>query len=148
MRDKDIAMTLIDIGEVDGASAINRRALRRLTREAISVDMNVKVVPDIERSLLSVLVSCSYRAVIGLIRERLLVCTAVATFEVEGLASLIEENGQEKILPTPLMMDMLGIAVGALRGIVAVRTADTPLRRRPLPIIDLDTLMRRLSNSR
>ncbi len=148
MRDKDIAMTLIDIGEVDGASAINRRALRRLTREAISVDMNVKVVPDIERSLLSVLVSCSYRAVIGLIRERLLVCTAVATFEVEGLASLIEENGQEKILPTPLMMNMLGIAVGALRGIVAVRTADTPLRRRPLPIIDLDTLMRRLSNSR
>ncbi len=148
MRDKDIAMTLIDLGEVDGASAINRRALRRLTREAISVDMNVKVVPDIERSLLSVLVSCSYRAVIGLIRERLLVCTAVATFEVEGLASLIEENGQEKILPTPLMMNMLGIAVGALRGIVAVRTADTPLRRRPLPIIDLDTLMRRLSNSR
>ena len=148
MRDKDIAMTLIDIGEVDGASAINRRALRRLTREAISVDMNVKVVPDIERSLLSVLVSCSYRAVIGLIRERLLVCTAVATFEVEGLASLIEENGQEKILPTPLMMNMLGIAVGALRGIVAVRTADTPLRRRPLPIIDLDTLRRRLSNSR
>lgn len=141
-------MTLIDLGEVDGASAINRRALRRLTREAISVDMNVKVVPDIERSLLSVLVSCSYRAVIGLIRERLLVCTAVATFEVEGLASLIEENGQEKILPTPLMMNMLGIAVGALRGIVAVRTADTPLRRRPLPIIDLDTLMRRLSNSR
>lgn len=148
MRDKDIAMTLIDLGEVDGASAINRRALRRLTREAISVDMNVKVVPDIERSLLSVLVSCSYRAVIGLIRERLLVCTAVATFEVEGLASLIEENGQEKILPTPLMMNMLGIAVGALRGIVAVRTADTPLRRRPLPIIDLDTLMRRLSNNR
>ena len=148
MRDKEIAMTLIDLGEVDGASAINRRALRRLTREAISVDMNVKVVPDIERSLLSVLVSCSYRAVIGLIRERLLVCTAVATFEVEGLASLIEENGQEKILPTPLMMNMLGIAVGALRGIVAVRTADTPLRRRPLPIIDLDTLMRRLSNSR
>lgn len=148
MRDKDIAMTLIDLGEVDGASAINRRALRRLTREAISVDMNVKVVPDIERSLLSVLVSCSYRAVIGLIRERLLVCTAVATFEVEGLASLIEENGQEKILPTPLMMNMLGIAVGALRGIVAVRTADTSLRRRPLPIIDLDTLMRRLSNSR
>ena len=107
-------MTLIDLGEVDGASAINRRALRRLTREPISVDMNVKVVPDTDRSLLSILVSCSYRAVIGLIRERLLVCTAVATFEVENLASHIEENGQEKLLPTPLMMNMLGIAVGAV----------------------------------
>ncbi len=145
MKDKDIAITLVDLGEVSGASAINRRALRRLTREQISVDMNVKVVPDTERSMLSVLVSCSYRAVIGLIRERLLVCTAFATFEVEDLAEQIKQNGDTSLLPTPLMMNMLGIAVGALRGIVAVRTADTPLHRRPLPIISLSTLLRRLS---
>lgn len=50
MNDKDIAITLVDIGEVRGATAINRRALRRLTRETISVDMNVKVVPDTGRS--------------------------------------------------------------------------------------------------
>lgn len=146
MKDNDIAITLIDVGEVDGASAINRRALRRLTRENISVEMNVKVVPDANRSRLSILVSCSYRAIIGLIRERLLVCTAVATFEVEDLASHIEENGEQKLLPAPLMMNMLGIAVGALRGIVAVKTAATPLRRSPLPIIDLHTLMRRLTS--
>lgn len=148
MKDKDIAVTLVDLGEVEGATAINRRALRRLTREAINVDMNVKVVPDIERSRLSVLVSCSYRAIIGLIRERLLVCTAVASFEVEDLAQQIEENGEQKLLPASMMMNMLGIAVGALRGIVAVRTADTPLHRRPLPIIDLNVLMRRLSSQK
>ena len=146
MKDKEIAITLVDLGEVEGASAINRRALRRLTREAISVDMNVKVVPDVDRSLLSVIVSCFYRAVIGFIRERLLVCTAVATFEVDDLAALIKENGEEKIVPASAMMNMLGIAVGALRGIVAVKTAATPLRRRPMPIIDLHTLMRRLSS--
>lgn len=145
MTDKDIAITLVDIGEVGGATAINRRALRRLTRETISVDMNVKVVPDTAHSRLSVLVSCSYRAVIGLIRERLLVCTAFATFEVEDLASQIEENGEEGLLPAALMTNMLGIAVGALRGIVSVRTTDTPLHRRPLPIIDLNVLMHRLS---
>lgn len=145
MTDKDIAITLVDIGEVGGATAINRRALRRLTRETISVDMNVKVVPDTARSRLSVLVSCSYRAVIGLIRERLLVCTAFATFEVEDLASQIEENGEDGLLPAALMTNMLGIAVGALRGIVSVRTVDTPLHRRPLPIIDLNVLMHRLS---
>lgn len=43
------------------------------------------------------------------------------------------------------MTNMLGIAVGALRGIVSVRTTDTPLHRRPLPIIDLNVLMQRLS---
>lgn len=145
MTDKDIAITLVDIGEVGGATAINRRALRRLTRETISVDMNVKVVPDTAHSRLSVLVSCSYRAVIGLIRERLLVCTAFATFEVEDLASQIEENGERNLLPAALMTNMLGIAVGALRGIVSVKTVDTPLHRRPLPIIDLNVLLHRLS---
>ena len=39
---------------------------------------------------------------------------------------------------------MLGMAVGALRGVIAVRTADTPLRFRPLPIIDLTALMYRM----
>ena len=40
MTDKDIAITLVDIGEVGGATAINRRALRRLTRETISVALH------------------------------------------------------------------------------------------------------------
>lgn len=110
----------------------------------VDVDMNVRVVPDLEHSLVSLVVTCSYIAVLGLIRTRVLSCTVVSTFEIEDLASHVSMQGEEVIVGGKLMMTMLGIAVGALRGVVAVRTADTPLRFRPLPVIDLTALMYRL----
>lgn len=144
MKDTDIQISLAAVGELEGGTALNRRALRRLTKQPIVVDMSVKAIPDLKRSLITLVVSCSYRAVIGFIRERLMVCSAVATFEVADLAGHIERRGEEAVVGGSLMMTMLGIAVGALRGIVAVRTAGTPLHNRPLPIIDLSALMYRL----
>lgn len=147
MKDTDIQISLTAIGELEGGTALNRRALRRLGNRPITVDMSVKAIPDIRRSLITLVVSCSYRAVIGFIRERLMVCSVVATFEVPDLAGHIERRGEEDVVGGSLMTTMLGIAVGALRGIVAVRTAGTPLSNRPLPIIDLRALLFRLNHS-
>ena len=144
METTSINFSLRSIREVEGATAINRRALRRLGHMPVDVDMNVRVVPDLEHSLVSLVVTCSYIAVLGLIRTRVLSCTVVSTFEIEDLASHVSMQGEEVIVGGKLMMTMLGIAVGALRGVVAVRTADTPLRFRPLPVIDLTALMYRL----
>ena len=144
METSSINFRLISVREVEGATAINRRALRRLGRTQVNVDMNVRVVPDLERSLVSLVVTCSYVAVLGLIRTRVLSCTVVSTFEIEDLASHVTYQGEEVIVGGKLMMTMLGVAVGALRGVVAVRTADTVLRFRPLPVIDLTALMYKL----
>lgn len=144
MDTTSINFSLRSVREVEGATAINRRALRRLGRTPVSVDMNVRVVPDLDHSLVSLVVTCSYVAVLGLIRTRVLSCTVVSTFEIEDLAAHVTMQGEEVIVGGKLMMTMLGIAVGALRGVVAVRTADTPLRFRPLPVIDLTALMYRL----
>lgn len=145
MEETSINFRLLSVREVNGATAINRRALRRLGRTPVNVDLNVRVVPDFERSMLSLVVSCSYIAVLGLIRTRVLATTSVTTFEVDDLAAHITVEGEEVVLGGKLMMTMLGIAVGALRGIIAVRTADTPLKYRPLPVIDLTALMCRMS---
>ena len=140
-----IKFSLLSVREIEGATAINRRALRRLGHNPVNVDMNVRVVPDLDRSLVSLVVTCSYVAVLGLIRTRVLSCSVVTVFEVEDLASHVTMEGEEAIVGGQLMSTMLGIAVGALRGVVAVRTADTPLRFRPLPVIDLTALMYRLN---
>lgn len=114
----------------------------------MSVDMNVRAIPDLNHSMVTLVVTCSYIAVIGLLRTRLLTCSAVTTFEVENLRKHIETQGEDVVLGGKLMTLMLGIAVGALRGIVAYRTADTPLRNTPLPILDLNALMYRLRYGR
>lgn len=144
METTAINMSLVSVREIEGATAINHRALRRLGHTPVSVDMNVRAVPDVEHSILSLVVSCSYLAVIGLIRTRVLSCSVVANFEIPGMAEIMAVQGEEVIVQGKVMSTMLGIAVGSLRGVIAVRTAGTSLRFRPLPIIDLNALMYRL----
>lgn len=144
MKDSDINISLQSVGEVEGASVINRRAAVRALGKDVQVDMTVRVVPDIDKSTVSLVVTASYIAQGKIIRERLLTCSAFATFSIENLKDHVEVNGEDVVVGGRLMMIMLGIAVGALRGIIAVRIAGTPLRNRPLPIIDLTALMYRL----
>lgn len=144
MNTSSINFSLSSVRELEGATAINKRALRRLDKTQMNVDMNVRVIPNLERSTVSLVVTCSYVAIMGMIRTRILNCTVITTFEIEDLAAHISLQGEEVVFGGKLMMSMLGIAVGALRGIVSVRTADTPLVKHPLPIIDLSALMYRL----
>ena len=141
MKQTDVSISLKSVREIRGASVVNRRAA---LRAAGQVDMAVRVVPDIERSTVSLLVTASYIYAGPLRRERLMTCSALAAFEIENLMQHVEINGEDVVVASRVMMTMLGIAVGALRGIIAVRTAGTTLANRPLPIIDLTALMYRL----
>jgi len=145
MEENHINISLRSVNELAGATVVNRRALRRLRGEKVSVDLNVRVVPDVGHSVLSLVVTCSYIAVIGYIRTRLLVCSVVACFEIKELDRYVEFHGEDVVVAAPVMKQMLGISVGALRGIVAVRTQGTLLARTPLPIIDLTALLYRLN---
>ncbi|MCH5222349.1 MAG: hypothetical protein J1F05_08535 [Muribaculaceae bacterium] len=147
MEQTSVNISLVSVREVDGATAINRRALRRLGRAPINVDMNIRVVPDIEHSMISLVVTCSYITVLGLIRTKVLSCSVVTTFEIEDLMTHISLQGEEVIIGGKLMMTMVSLAVGSLRGVIAVRTANTSLRYRPLPIIDLSALTYRLQKN-
>ena len=137
-------ITILSVNEVPDSTAINRSALRRLGNQTVNVDINVRVVPNIEKSLVSIVVSCSYLAQIGFLRYRVLVSSVVANFGIENLAKVVIPKGDEYVIPSDIMLTMLGVAVGALRGVVAVRTQGTKLRNSPLPLIDLNTLMFRL----
>ena len=112
MEETEITLSLASVSEVAGATAINRRAIRRLGRSPI--------------------------------RTRVLSCSVISTFEIPDLRNVLAVQGEEAILSGKVMSTMLNIAVGSLRGVIAVRTADTALRFRPLPIIDLKALMYRL----
>ena len=144
MEETEVNISLVAVSEVKGATAFNRRALRHLGHTPLNVDLNVRAVPDIERSIISLVVSCSYIGVFDFIRTRVFTCAVVVNFEVPGLGAILALQGEDYVVSGKVMSTMLGMAVGALRGVIAVRTADTPLRFRPLPIIDLTALMYRM----
>lgn len=144
IKESDLNVRLISVGEVDGATVINRRVAKLSVGKPVSVDMSVRVLPDLDHSTVSLVVSTSYIYEGIMIRERVMSCSAIACFEIERLRDHVEMQGEEVIVGGRLMMLMLGVAVGALRGIVSVRTSGTPLAGRPLPILDLSALMYRL----
>lgn len=148
MTESSIEYRLLAVKEIPEGTAINRRSARRFAGKPISLDLAVRLVPEVEKSMVSLVVTCSYIYKGVLRRERLLTCSALATFEVPELKKHIERNGENVVVDSPLLMAMLGVAVGALRGIVAVRTAGTALSGSPLPIVDLTALMYRLRYGR
>lgn len=144
MKDTEIELTLVSVAEIKSATAINKRAARRFRGKPVNLDMSVRVVPQVEKSRISLIVTCSYIYKGTILSERLLTCSVLATFEVKDLLEHIHRSGEEVVVGSRLMMLMLNVAVGALRGIVAVRTEGTALSGRPLPIVDLSALMYRL----
>ncbi|MDE6207541.1 MAG: hypothetical protein K2M55_07010 [Muribaculaceae bacterium] len=149
MEEQKPKINLVSVSEVPGATALNRIVLRRLEQQQhVSVDINVKVVPDLDGSMISLVVSCTYIAQIGVLRYRVLTSSVIATFEVENLREHVVVSGEDVVVDDHIMLTMLSISVGALRGVVAVRTAGTALRHRPLPVIDLRALLYRLHYGR
>ena len=145
VKASETSISLLTIRELPEASVINRKALRLLGPNPVSVDLNFRVIPDLEQSTVSVIVTCSYTSIIEYIRTRLLVCPVLATFEVENLKEHVSISGSDAILGSRLMMIVLGVAIGSLRGIIAVRSAGTRLEKYPLPLVDLSMLMHRLN---
>lgn len=148
MEESKYQLKIISVSEVPGSTALNRSILRRMGQQPVTVDMSVKMVSDISRNIISLIVTCSYLTKSAVLRQRLLTCSAIATFEIDNLSAHAVSHGGEVSVDDELLHTMLSIAVGALRGVVAVRTADTPLRHRPLPVIDLRALMSRLNYGR
>ena len=144
MKETEAEVRLVDIGELEGATAINRRAARRAVGKSVHLDMSVRLVPEVERNMLSLVVKSSYVYAGEVYRERLMTCSVYANFEVKDLAAHIKRHGENAVVDSQLMMLMLSVAVGALRGVVAVRTKGTLLESRPLPIINISALMYRL----
>ena len=82
----------------------------------------------------------------GMIRRPLLSYAAEAVFEIPGLAEYAMgiPSGDRVELPPAVMTLMLGVGIGAIRGLIAQRTAGTVLESRPLPLINVSGLVSRL----
>ncbi len=64
-----------------------------------------------------------------------------ADFEISGQDFDAEMSDEDMIVPADLLALMLGISIGAARGMIALRTQRTFLRHYPLPVYNLDTLI-------
>lgn len=112
----------------------------------IAVNLRASLEQDSSKERLSLKVAVDYSYMRDMVKRPLLEYAVEADFEIPGLARYVRfSTSREKVaIPPSLMNLMLSVAVGSLRGMIARKTADTPLENHPLPLINISSLVSRL----
>jgi len=67
---------------------------------------------------------------------------AKVTFVIENLSTFLINNGNQFTVNPDFIPFLLNTSIGALRGMLALKTASTALHNYPLPIIDMNQLLK------
>lgn len=115
-------------------------------RGNVDVGLSARIERDASTDRLRLRLSAVYTYMREMVRRPLLEYAVEAEFEIPELDEYVAFSGDRSMIDIPpgVMTMMLGVAVGALRGMIAQRTAGTALEDRPLPLVNLSRLVSRL----
>ncbi|MCM1111035.1 MAG: hypothetical protein NC336_07505 [Clostridium sp.] len=144
MKDDKLNIRLARMTELTDQSELHRWELLRYSGGEVHVGLDLKLQRR-SRDIVALTVAAHYTTVRSLVRRPLLDLAVESLFTVDGLSEVADFSGGEAVLPAGLLSAMLSVAIGGLRGMIALRTADTFLANYPLPIYDLRTLLPHLT---
>ncbi len=148
VKKSELDIRLVKVAEVADHCHLNRWEILRYGNRAedIAIDLNARVEADHASDMLTLRLEALYTYMRGMVKRPLLSHTVEAVFEIPSLAEYVTFNQtRDKVdLPPSVMSLMLSVAIGALRGMIAQKTAGTALENRPMPLINLTELVSRL----
>ncbi len=132
---------IANVREVPSVCHISRWERMRYAGGEIAVTLASKFIPHPEIHTISLRLTTTYCHMRSMMRHTILRYCIEMDFELEPEGMPRFDNGKGIDLPPRLMMLMYGPAVGALRGMLAIRTANTFLQEYPLPLINISALV-------
>lgn len=143
MKDTELNIRVAKVREVPGQTAINRWELMRYNGSGITVSLESKFHARPARHCVSLTVGTRYYYLRDQMRHNLLDYNIEVFFDISPYYSLSGDTPGEIEVPPRLMALMYGVAIGALRGMLAQRTENTLLRDYPLPLVNISELVSR-----
>lgn len=142
------ALRPVSIREIPGQCRINRWEMIKYSGTSVEVELKtgVSVAPEHER--LTMTVAAVYTTSRALVERKLMEYTIEAVYEIEDLGHIVEASDDSVMIPPDLLSLLLSLSIGALRGMIALRTANTFLANYPLPIYRIDTLISNMAGGR
>lgn len=137
-------INMIGLREVKSESRLYRWEIIHHDAESapeVDVQLSTHFFTTPGSNIVTLRVGANYTILRSMIRRKLLDYVAEATFELTPGAGEYEADSEEMIVSTDVVRVMLSLTIGAIRGMIAVKTADTFLARHPLPVYNLDTLI-------
>lgn len=140
----EIDIRIARISEVAGKNHLHRWEMLRYGNnpEDIIIDMKARVEGDSASESLTLRLEVMYSYMRSMVRRPLLDYAVDVVFEIPSIGF---SSGRDRVdIPPSLMAMMLNVAIGALRGMIAQKTAGTPIEDRPLPLVNVSQLVSRL----
>lgn len=145
--DHDIEVTLTAIAEETDDCQYNHRAIRRYKGGKVRVGLQTQLEVDAAHGVLGLTVSTVYTDCSGMFETKMLRHVVRAEFTIINLSDAVEISEVALRLPHHLLTMMLGTTIGAQRGMMALRLADTPLSAHPLPLLNVAALAESLTTA-
>lgn len=146
MKTTDLNFKITRIAEDSGLTMLHRWEMMRYEGAPIHVELNAHIIrhgPDD----LSLTLGARYLTVRALVRRELLSYVMTADFHIGGLNDIASFDDADALIPVDIMRMILNAGIGALRGMIALRTAGTVLESHPLPMFNLRELVSRITGS-
>lgn len=141
MEQNEVDIRLIGMREMRSLTRFHRWEFMRANGSDVDVELSTKFDKDHRGHAVRMQLGAHYSALRGQIRRRLLDYVIETEFEIVDSEGVIEESRTELVLTPDLLRLMLSVSIGAIRGMIALRTAHTFLAHFPLPVYDLDSLI-------
>lgn len=138
MKDVELNIRIADVSELPD-SHVNRWELLRFNGENLAVTLTSRFGIDAETHQVELRVYALYRYMRGMVTRPLLDVGCAVRVELNPFP--IEFVVGDEQLPPRLMTIMYGAAVGALRGMIAMRVTGTALSAYPLPLVNVSQLV-------
>lgn len=140
----ELDIRLLGISEVKRGCAVHHWELMRYEGGKVNVGLSARFNMSRESAIATVVVGVHYTTLRSQVVRKLMDYTIKARFEVSELSGMVDIEYGDILIPPGLLHLMLSVSIGALRGMVAMRTANTFLANFPLPLMDLSEVMNRM----
>ena len=137
VKDLELNIRIADVRELP-ASHINRWEILRYRGEKLSITLTSRFIVHEPESQVELRVRALYHYMRGMVTRPLLDCGVSVTVDMSPFPSALADGAE---LPPRLMSILYGAGIGALRGVIALRTSGTSLSSFPLPLVNISELV-------
>lgn len=142
---EDLDIKLLRLDEDHNRTHLYRWEIMRYEGTPVDVNLFTDFSYRAGQRIVRLTLSARYTTIRSQMSRRLLDYSVTADFELLG--SDAETTKDEIVVNEQLVRLMIAVAMGALRGMVAIRTSHTFLAHYPLPIYDMNSLMDPIINA-
>lgn len=143
----DIEVSLVSIRQVPERTKIFSRAIRHYAGGEVGVSLRTWLTPIRGKDEVELTAEVVYSDRGTMMHSIMLTYCVAARFAFSDAENFFDIDGDRLLIPHHLLTLMLGTVIGALRGMIALDTAQTSLASYPLPLLNVADLAASLSRS-